>query len=133
MRRRRRVSKISNRNITPSHQVVLNCGEAGCGGGDPGVVFDYMEQNGLPEETCQNYEARDGDCQPNGVCEDCSYDGTGKSVCTAVTNFSKVRVPQLPAMCFCNTSPSGVWMATVSSTAAAIAMLPELWLAPSTR
>jgi cathepsin X len=48
-----------------------------------------MEQNGLPEETCQNYEAVDGDCQPNGVCEDCSYDPSGKSVCTAVTNFSK--------------------------------------------
>jgi cathepsin X len=70
-------------------QVILNCGEAGCGGGDPGVVFDYMEQNGLPEETCQNYEAVDGDCKPNGVCEDCSYDDSGKSVCTAVTNFSK--------------------------------------------
>jgi cathepsin X len=34
-------------------------------------VFDYMEQSGLPEETCQNYEATDGDCQPNGICEDC--------------------------------------------------------------
>ncbi len=81
--------KAQGPDVILSVQVILNCGEAGCGGGDPGVVFDYMEQEGLPEETCQNYEAADNDCKPNGVCEDCTLDNSGKSVCTAVTNFSK--------------------------------------------
>ncbi len=60
-------------------QVLINCGGGGsCNGGDVGGVFDYMEQEGLPDETCQNYEAtNDGnDCKPLGVCETCVPNGT---------------------------------------------------------
>mmetsp|Transcript_7903 Transcript_7903/g.11071 ORF Transcript_7903/g.11071 Transcript_7903/m.11071 type:complete len:624 (-) Transcript_7903:153-2024(-) len=60
-------------------QVLINCGGGGsCNGGNVGGVFDYLERHGLPDETCQNYEAtNDGnDCSPLGVCETCSPNGT---------------------------------------------------------
>ena len=43
-----------------------------CAGGDPGGVYEYIHDKGIPDETCQNYEARDGECKPLGVCETCS-------------------------------------------------------------
>lgn len=70
-------------------QVLINCGGGGsCDGGNVGGVFDYMEEHGLPDETCQNYEAtNDGnDCRPLGVCETCSPTAGGGSNCTQIKN-----------------------------------------------
>ncbi len=67
-------------------QVLINCNGGGsCEGGDVGGVFDYLEKTGVPDETCQNYEAVDGECKPYGICETCSP-STDKSKpnCTAV-------------------------------------------------
>ena len=44
-------------------------------GGNPGGVYEYIHKNGVPDETCQNYEAVDGKCKPLGVCETCSPQG----------------------------------------------------------
>ena len=41
-------------------------------GGDPGGVYEYIHEKGVPDETCQNYEARNGECEPLGVCETCA-------------------------------------------------------------
>jgi cathepsin X len=58
--------------INLSPQVLINCGGGGsCEGGDPSGVYSYAHDNGLPDETCQNYEAIDGQCAPLGVCETC--------------------------------------------------------------
>jgi len=76
-------------------QVLINCGGGGsCEGGDVGGVFDYMEKSGLPDETCQNYEATDDQpCKPYGVCETCSPGAGGAaggaSNCTQVFKFDK--------------------------------------------
>jgi len=58
-------------------QVLINCGGGGsCEGGNVGGVFEYLERNGLPDETCQNYEATDDfKCAPLGVCETCTPGG----------------------------------------------------------
>ena len=50
-----------------------------------------MEENGLPDETCQNYEATDDfSCNPTGVCETCSPGpggpGSPGGKCTKIDN-----------------------------------------------
>ena len=42
--------------LTP--QVLINCeGGGDCDGGNAGGVYEYIHSNGIPDETCQNYEA----------------------------------------------------------------------------
>lgn len=77
-------------------QVLINCGGGGsCGGGNPWGAWEYMHQRGVPDETCQNYEAVDGECAPYGVCENCS---PGKkrdeTNCVAVKNYTRWSVAE---------------------------------------
>jgi cathepsin X len=44
-------------------------------GGNPYGAYEYIRINGLPDETCQNYEAVDGVCKPYGICENCEPGG----------------------------------------------------------
>ena len=81
--------KIMNKAKAPetilAPQVLINCGGGGsCNGGNVGGVFQYMEDHGLPDESCQNYEAtNDGnDCKTLGVCETCA---PGKN-CTQIAS-----------------------------------------------
>lgn len=39
-------------------------------------MYDYAAQYGIPDETCQNYEARNMECKPFGICETCSPGAT---------------------------------------------------------
>jgi cathepsin X len=72
-----------------SVQALLNCndigGDDGCHGGDPINVYQYIFENGVPEETCQQYRATGLDtgetCEPIDVCMDCA---PGGGDCTAV-------------------------------------------------
>ncbi len=42
-----------------SPQVIINCRAGGsCDGGSPVGVYLYAREFGIPEETCQNYEAK---------------------------------------------------------------------------
>ena len=74
-------------------QVLINCNGGGtCNGGNVGGVFSYMEKHGLPDETCQNYEATDDfKCDAAGVCKTCvpaaGWPKPGyESNCTAIEN-----------------------------------------------
>ena len=52
--------------------MLINCrGGGSCEGGDPPSAYRYIAEHGIPDETCQNYEAVDGTCAPYGVCETC--------------------------------------------------------------
>ena len=69
--------------INPSPQVLINCNGGGtCEGGNPGGVYSYAHRVGIPDETCQNYEAVDGKCAPVGRCETCTP-GAG---CSAIAD-----------------------------------------------
>lgn len=81
--------------ITLSPQVILNChGGGSCKGGNPGGVYEYAYLYGIPDDTCQQYTAKDpehADCKPIQQCESC-FDSSNVRDCDAVANFSVYKV-----------------------------------------
>lgn len=57
-----------------------------------------MHEHGLPDETCQNYEAIDGVCKPYGVCETCDSGESPASflpgTCAPVVNYTKYTLQE---------------------------------------
>ena len=83
--------------IIISPQVLINCrGGGSCEGGNPAAAYEYIASRGLPDETCQNYEAVDGKCDPYGRCETCEP-GTDPApflpgTCAPVVSYTKYTV-----------------------------------------
>ena len=75
---------MNNTNPTPialNAQVIVNCEAGGdCEGGNPGGVWEYAYENGIPDSSCEQYVALDlkkqgsgrRSCGPLDVCKDCS-------------------------------------------------------------
>ena len=78
------------RDLAP--QVILNCDafSDGCQGGHPLTAFKYMHDNGLPEEGCQRYVAKNEECTDINICRDCGHDYP----CHAVQNYTKYYVDE---------------------------------------
>jgi cathepsin X len=75
-------------NLAPQH--LIDCeGGGDCDGGDPAGAYSFIRHNGIPDETCKPYQARNGlPCKP--TCKTC-WPG---NKCVTVNNFKLWKVSQ---------------------------------------
>jgi cathepsin X len=77
-------------NPTAALQVLINCGVGSCDGGNPGFAYTYARKNGIPDQTCQAYQAKNMKCGDLSVCETCAPTNSSftPGACTKVDNPS---------------------------------------------
>lgn len=65
-------TKGANRDIIPSVQALINCGDAGsCNGGDSNAANSWVYRHGIPDVTCQAYQAKNMECSDINTCMNC--------------------------------------------------------------
>jgi len=80
------------RDVVPAVQVMINCGDAGtCNGGDSNAANKWVYKNGIPDVTCQQYQAKNMACSAINTCMNCD---PGGGACYAVTDYPKITVSE---------------------------------------
>jgi len=77
-------------------QYILNCGTdmaGSCYGGSATGAFQFVKENGIPQDTCLLYQADDFDCTPINTCRNCKGP-PGQGTCWAQQNYTKYYVDQ---------------------------------------
>jgi cathepsin X len=71
---------------------MINCGTAGsCNGGDSNAANAWIYRNGgIPDVTCQQYQAKNMECSAINTCMTCDS-STG---CYAIDNYPKVTISE---------------------------------------
>jgi len=65
----------TQRDVIPSIQALINCGNAGtCNGGDSNAANVYVYRHGIPDVTCQYYQAKNMECSAVNTCMNCDHD-----------------------------------------------------------
>lgn len=61
-----------------ARQTLLNCvpgpnntAPPGCSGGEPVMIFDYMRETKVPDETCNVWKAKQETCEAQNFCRNC--------------------------------------------------------------
>lgn len=91
--------------ISISTQVVVNCqpGGGSCFGGNPLDVYEFAYQQGIPDDTCQQYIAKNMKeplCTANQICQDCNpppankKEESGKIRCHPVEKYKSYYVKE---------------------------------------
>lgn len=85
--------------VTLSPQVIINCRAGGsCNGGNPAGVYEFAVSHGIPDDTCQQYIAENGNgqCSAKEVCETCSPapNNFSPGVCAPVTDFKEWKAAE---------------------------------------
>jgi hypothetical protein len=67
-------SKGKGREVIPSVQEIINCGDAGnCQGGDPNAANAWVHKSGgVPDVTCQQYQGKNMNCTAEARCQNCA-------------------------------------------------------------
>jgi cathepsin X len=77
-------------------QYVLNCGTdvaGSCYGGSATGAFQFVQEKGIPQDTCLQYQADDFDCTPINTCRNCKGP-PGSGTCWAQQNYTRFYVDQ---------------------------------------
>jgi cathepsin X len=85
------LTKRSKPDLIPAIQTIINCGDAGdCGGGSDSKAYEWVAKNGVPDMTCQYYQAKNMECTAMNTCENC-MPGQG---CFAQKTYPKIGISQ---------------------------------------
>lgn len=85
-------SKGKRRDIIPSVQALINCGDAGtCQGGDSNAANAWVHRNGIPDLSCQQYQSKNMECSPINMCMNCDHD-TGD--CYEINDYPQITVDE---------------------------------------